>query len=134
MGLRVLVSDSNVDAADSLALLLQLWGYRVQVAYSAAATLEMARTGQPDVVLCELLLPGMDGVRLAHGLRAAADDALLIAVTACYRALERSRGAGSPFDYYLLKPAEPGDLLELLAIAGERKSRRATRRALLAVG
>src|SRR5687768_15966093 len=61
----VLVIDDNHDAADSLALLLRVWGFDVRVTYSGKEGLEVARSYQPDCVLSDIGLPEMDGYHLA---------------------------------------------------------------------
>ena len=66
---RVLVVDDNVSSAQSLAMVLKLEGYDVQVAHDGAVVLEAARTFRPEVVLLDIGLPGMDGYQLACRLR-----------------------------------------------------------------
>ena len=60
-GQRILVVDDNRDAADSLRLLLELSGHEVAVAYSGQDGVQTAEHYQPDVVLCDIGLPGLDG-------------------------------------------------------------------------
>ena len=67
--LRVLVVDDNRDCADSLSMLVNLWGHDVQTAYDGAAALEMTVARQPDVVLLDLSMPKMDGCQMARQLR-----------------------------------------------------------------
>ncbi len=67
--LHVLVVEDNVDAADSLSLLLRLYGHEVQVARTGPTALEMASASRPDVVLLDIGLPGMDGYQVARRLR-----------------------------------------------------------------
>jgi CheY-like chemotaxis protein len=116
---RVLVVDDNVTAAQSLALVLKLEGYDVQVAHDGAVVLEAARRFRPEVVLLDIGLPGMDGYQLAGRLRQdqalRVHIALLVAVTgyAEDEARRRSREAG--FDHHLVKPIDPDALLALLA-------------------
>ena len=97
---RVLVIDDNHDAADSLALLLRVWGFDVRVTYSGKEGLEVARSYQPDCVLSDIGLPEMDGYHLADEFRQ--DEALkqtpLIAITA-YSDVARAKAAG--FDEHL---------------------------------
>src|SRR5215211_313987 len=68
--LHVLVVDDNKDAADSLALLLQLWGYVVRVAYDGSSGLRAALAYQPDCLFLDVGLPDLDGCTLARQLRA----------------------------------------------------------------
>ncbi len=68
-GLRVLVVEDNVDAAESLAALLRLWGHDVRVVHDGLAALEAARGQRPEVVLLDIGLPGLDGYQVARRLR-----------------------------------------------------------------
>ena len=116
---RVLVVDDNVSSAQSLAMVLKLEGYDVQVAHDGAVVLDATRRFRPEVVLLDIGLPGMDGYQLACRLRQdqnlGASITLLVAVTgyAEDEALRRSREAG--FDHHLVKPIDPDALLALLA-------------------
>jgi two-component system CheB/CheR fusion protein len=67
--LRVLVVEDSRDTADSLALLLRLWGHRSAVAYTGESALEVATTFRPDVVLLDIGLPGINGCEVAWRLR-----------------------------------------------------------------
>ena len=68
-GVRVLLVDDNVDAAESLAMLLRLWGHEVAVAHDGPAALRAAEVQRPQVALLDIGLPGMDGYELARRLR-----------------------------------------------------------------
>src|SRR5207249_10057965 len=110
--LRVLVVDDNIDAAESLALLLRLWGHVVFVAHDGPSALKIGRDQRPQVVLLDLGLPGMDGYEVARQLRganrAASPGGLVLWVLTGYGQEEdhrRSRAAG--FDRHLLKPVDP---------------------------
>jgi CheY-like chemotaxis protein len=83
-GIRVLVVEDNRDSADSLRLLLGLYGYEVAVAYCGHDGVQAAQQHRPDVVLCDIGLPGLDGYGVARKLRGdpATAQARLIAVTA----------------------------------------------------
>jgi CheY-like chemotaxis protein len=115
--LRVLVIEDNRATADSLCLLLDLSGHEARVAYDGVAGVRAAREWPPDVVLCDIGLPGLDGYGVAVALRGqpATAQARLIAVTAygSEEALGRSREVG--FDRHFVKPVDPGVLLGLLA-------------------
>jgi DNA-binding response OmpR family regulator len=112
---RVLVVDDNHDAADSLCLLLRLWGYETRAAYTGPAALEAARDFAPQVVLSELLLPQVDGYQLARHLRAEAATAVLIALTTQGRWADCSRAREAGYHFYLVKPADLAILNQLLA-------------------
>ncbi|HKB00845.1 MAG TPA: response regulator [Gemmataceae bacterium] len=101
-GLRLLVVDDNRDAADSLAMLLGLWGHEPRVAYDGQAALRAARAEPPDAVLLDLGMPGLDGYDLAGALRPAA----LIAVTGYADPAHRERAAAAGFDHFFVKPVD----------------------------
>jgi signal transduction histidine kinase/CheY-like chemotaxis protein len=119
---RVLVIEDNVDAAESMQMLLELSGFEVATAADGRAGLEAARRFKPDVVLCDIGLPGgMDGYAVARELRA--DEALrplrLIALTGYGQAEDQRRAYAEGFDLHLTKPVDPALLPELLARAPE---------------
>ena len=113
---RLLIVDDNRDAADTLALLLGLWGYSPQVAYDGRAALDLVRAGCPDGILLDLGLPGVDGYQLAADFRRQADcvDTPIIAVTGYATAAHRDRARAAGFDHFLIKPVDPVGLQELL--------------------
>jgi signal transduction histidine kinase/ActR/RegA family two-component response regulator len=115
--LRVLVVDDDVDAAQSLAMLLNLWGHEVYATHDGAAALEAAQAWQPAVVLLDIGLPGMDGYEVARRLRAARGPArpLLVALTGYGQEEDRRRSQEAGFDRHLVKPADPETLEMLLA-------------------
>ena len=114
--LRVLVVDDNEDAAHALATLVGLWGYEARAVHSGAAALAEAAEFRPDVVLCDLSMPGIDGYLVAEGLRRHATHAgtLLVAVTAFGDEGHRQRAAYAGFHAYLVKPVEEEGLHRLL--------------------
>lgn len=122
--LDVLIVEDNHDGADSLALLLRHHGHRVRVAYTGPAGVRAALDDPPDVVLCDINLPGQSGLsiarRLADGLPA---KPLLVAITAIRgdELADRARHAG--FDHFYTKPVDPVELTELLADHAERPGR-----------
>jgi CheY-like chemotaxis protein len=120
--LRILVVEDNRDAADTLRDLLELFGCRVAVAYSGPAGVETARQFQPEVVFCDLGLPGLDGYQVAGELRRHPDlaHARLIAISGYGQEedLRRSREAG--FDLHLIKPVDIAEVQRLLEVAPER--------------
>ena len=67
--LRILVVEDEPDTANSTQILLELLGYQVGVAYDGIAAVHLAREFLPDVILCDLALPGMDGYAVAAALR-----------------------------------------------------------------
>jgi CheY-like chemotaxis protein len=113
----LLLVDDNVDAANTLAMLLELQGYQVSVAYQAQDALERAAAQAPGICLLDIGLPDMDGYELARRLRAspATSDAVLIALTGYGQAQDRERSVLAGFDHHLVKPVEIERLTALLA-------------------
>jgi two-component system CheB/CheR fusion protein len=114
---RILVIEDNVDAADSLREVLELGEHMVEVAYSGPAGIERAREFLPDVVLCDIGLPDMDGYQVARAMRAnpALRETTLVALTgyAAPEDITRSREAG--FDSHLAKPPSLEKIEEAIA-------------------
>ncbi len=106
--LRIMVVDDNVDAAESLAMMLELDGHSVIRAHDARAAIALARNERPNVMLLDIGLPDIDGYELARRLRALpeVDAARLIAVTGYGQAEDRRRAQDAGFDDYLVKPVE----------------------------
>ncbi|MHB8879830.1 MAG: PAS domain S-box protein [Myxococcaceae bacterium] len=116
---RVLVIEDNKDAADSLSEVLQLSGHRVEVAYDGDAGLAKAREFRPEVVLCDIGLPGMDGYAVARSLRgdSVTASACLVALTGYAQPEDQHRALEAGFDVHLAKPWDPMALKQLLAQA-----------------
>ncbi|HEV2844398.1 MAG TPA: response regulator [Thermoanaerobaculia bacterium] len=115
---RCLVIEDHVDAAESLALLLQLIGHEVEVAFDAVQGLEAARRFRPEVVLCDIGLPGaMDGYAAARELRADPElrAVYLVALTGYGQEEDRRKALEAGFDSHLTKPADLDELRRLLA-------------------
>ncbi|MDP9008073.1 MAG: ATP-binding protein [Pseudomonadota bacterium] len=115
--LRILVVDDIADVADVLKMLLDLEGFETRVAYSGPTALECAREYRPDVVICDIGLPAMDGHEIARRLRSdpKVASATLIALTGWGAEGEVRRTRESGFDFHLVKPVDASALLELLS-------------------
>ena len=131
--LRVLVADDCTDAADSLSMLLRMWGHDVRLTYDGEAAIEMACVYQPDVLLLDIAMPKLDGCRLAQRLRRQARfmDTLLVAITGYGDEAHRLLCEAAGFDVFLIKPIDPATLetlllLELDRLLGPPKARLAT--------
>jgi DNA-binding response OmpR family regulator len=111
---RVLIIDDNADAADSMAMLLQIEGHDVDTAYSPEDGMRKTASFAPQVVLLDIGLPRIDGCEVARQLRASGFNARLVAVTGHGEDNVRTRIRESGFDAHLLKPVEFDALGELL--------------------
>jgi signal transduction histidine kinase/CheY-like chemotaxis protein len=116
-GRQVLVVDNNQQAADSLALLLRLWGYESRVVYDGPAALREAATWRPQIVVLDLAMPGMDGYEVAQLLRQTSDPPVLVAITGMSSAETRQKALDAGFDYFTVKPMVPEELKGLLQAA-----------------
>jgi len=113
---RVLIVEDHPDARESLRLLLEFWGHQVEVAADGLRGIQVALAWKPEVAIVDIGLPLLDGYEVARQLRAALDAPIrLIALTA-YRSPEDIRRAHEAgFDIHLAKPADPGEIRQLLA-------------------
>ena len=113
---RIMVVDDNRDAADMLGILLRMQGHVVQVAHDGFAAVQMAPTFNPNVVLLDIGLPGLDGYAVAKQLRRlqSGRPLCLIAVTGYGQEEDRERSRAAGFDHHIVKPVEPSELSELL--------------------
>jgi CheY-like chemotaxis protein len=113
--MRILVVDDNADAADSLTLLLKLDGHETLSAYTPADALERAHTFEPEVILLDIGLPGMDGYEVARRIRSRGSRARLVALTGYGQSEDVRRAREAGFDEHLVKPADPRELRQKLA-------------------
>lgn len=118
---RVLVVDDNRDAADTLAVLLSIWGYNCRVCYDGVSGLQTARDFRPECVLLDINMPGMDGYTVARCLRQEPDlsNLKMVALTAYSDKLHSQRIREAHFDHHVVKPADTDELERLLAVMDE---------------
>jgi CheY-like chemotaxis protein len=115
-GRRVLVVDDNQDAADTLALLLELMGHQTRTAHDGLAALDAAAAFAPDVVLLDIGLPKMNGYDVCREMRKQpwGQRAYLVALTGWGQAEDQRRASEAGFDRHLVKPVEESVLQKLL--------------------
>src|SRR5205085_11460789 len=106
---RILLIDDNVDAAESLAQLLILLGHDARTASDGPQGLRVAEEFHPEVVFCDLGLPGMGGLEVGRALRALPFGRRLVlaALTGYGQPADRDSTAPAGFDAHLVKPVDP---------------------------
>jgi signal transduction histidine kinase/DNA-binding response OmpR family regulator len=116
---KVLVVDDNRDAATTLGLLLEASQHEVRLAHDGHGALAAASEFQPDVVLLDIGLPGIDGYEVARRLRAMplTRDVLIVAISGYGQEEDRKKSQLVGVDYHLVKPVDPDMLQNLLATA-----------------
>lgn len=112
-GRRVLLIEDDADVAESLRLLLEYSGHSLTVAFDGAAGLQAVHASRPEIILCDLGLPGkLDGYEVARALRRdyPANAFALVAMTGSDRDEDRIRSREAGFDSHLVKPVDPAAL------------------------
>ena len=120
---KVLVVDDNVDAANSIAKILQLFGHEVRCVYDGPSALAEAQASPPDVIVLDIGLPGIDGYEVARRLRAGKqfERTPLIALTGYGQAEDRARSRNAGFDHHLTKPVDPEVLHGIVSVTETRQ-------------
>lgn len=111
---RLLIIEDDLELADYLRRGLTYEGYLVQVAASAESGLEKIRRSQPDLILLDLMLPGMDGIDACQRLRQSGHTIPILMITARNAVNDRVLGLDSGADGYLVKPFAFDELLARL--------------------
>jgi len=115
--LKVAVVEDSRDTANSLCMLLEAMGHESRAAYSGPEGLKLIQEWQPDIVLSDIGLPGLNGLDLAQEVRRnpRTSRVCLIGISGYGSEEDRRRASAAGFDHYLVKPADPDDLQKLLA-------------------
>jgi len=122
-GRHVLIVEDNHDARESLAMLLELFGHRVDVAEDGLKGMEAIIRLRPEIALVDLAMPGMDGYEVARRVRAAlGDDVVLVALTGFGLPEDRQKAIEAGFNAFLIKPVEVAALQQLLSTHTPLKS------------
>jgi CheY-like chemotaxis protein len=118
--LRLLIVDDNVDAAESLRMLLESDGHRIAVSHDGQAALEHAAALQPDVIFLDIGLPDLDGYEVARRLRQNPGLAatLIVAMTGYGQPDDLKRSLEAGFDRHLVKPVDPAAIEHLVDQVG----------------
>ena len=121
--LRVLIVEADPDARESLRQQMELWGTEVSTARSAAEALALAPVVMPEIVLCDVGLPALDGLRLVAEMRRrlAGPRPLFVAVTAYASNEDQQRAMGAGYDAFLVKPLDAESLARLLRSHASRR-------------
>lgn len=119
---RILVVDDGHDAADSLCMVLRMFGAESDVVYDGEAALKAIESTRPDIVLLDLTMPGMDGYEVAQRVRVNPefDNVRLIALTGWGTDEERMRSEAAGFSEHWVKPVPATTLRQLVMAASER--------------
>ncbi|WP_309909480.1 PAS domain S-box protein [Caballeronia sp. LZ035] len=122
-GLRVVVIDDNRDSADSLAMLLQLKGHDVRIAYHGKEGIDVVRHFPPDLILLDLALPDIDGFAVLRSLRSLRllGGAMIVAMTGFGQESDKDRSAQAGFEGHLVKPVNFAELDALLDALAQRQ-------------
>jgi PAS domain S-box-containing protein len=120
---RILITDDNHDAAESLGLLLELAGHEIHLAHNGLESMQAAETFLPDVALLDIGMPQMNGYELARYIRAQPWGAsmILVAITGWGQEQDKKRSLEAGFDYHLTKPVDFSEISKLLLEIIERK-------------
>ncbi|WP_254513909.1 PAS domain S-box protein [Anatilimnocola floriformis] len=121
--LRILVVDDNRDGADSLSLMLKFIGNETRTAYDGEEGVRLAGQYRPDVILFDIGLPKLNGFEACRQIRAQpwGKTPILIAVTGWGQDEDRRRSQEAGFDYHLVKPVDPRELMKLLTAFQQKK-------------
>ncbi|MFL6580648.1 MAG: ATP-binding protein, partial [Burkholderiales bacterium] len=116
---RVLVVDDNVDAAESIAMILRITGHKVMCIYDGQSVMKMVQNYKPEVVIIDIGLPGMSGYDVAKLLRNTPEckHLALVAVTGYGQDNDRMTAQQAGFDSHMTKPVDPDVLGEFVAAA-----------------
>ena len=121
MAQRVLLVDDNVDSTEPLSLLLQAKGHQTRVAIEGEEAITVAADFQPDCVVLDLGLPGMDGYEVARRLRQRyGTQLILVALTGWAGKDVRAKAAEAGFDYHLVKPVNWEELEHIVTAEGDQ--------------
>jgi CheY-like chemotaxis protein len=118
----VLVVDDNIDAAQSVSMLLQMLGHTTRLAHDGASALKCAGEFVPDVVLLDIGLPVADGFQVARWIREerTLSKVLIVALTGYGQEADKQRADAAGFDHHLVKPVDFAKIEDILSTVTRR--------------
>ncbi len=124
-GKRVLIVDDNVDAAETLAMMLELLGQQTRQAHEGVGAIKAAQEYQPELIFMDIGLPGLSGHEVAAKLRGELGmrDTFIVALSGYGTDEDRRKSMRAGFDSHLVKPLDPSALPEILAQADRRREK-----------
>ena len=124
---RVLVIEDNADAAETLREMLEVGGHHAEVTHDGRDGIEKARAFRPEIILCDIGLPDMDGYAVAGAIRSdpTLESTVLVALTGYALPEDWRRATEAGFDVHLSKPASARDIQEVLSTATRGSTDRA---------
>lgn len=113
MGKRILVIEDDPSSARLVGYALEREGYQVEIAVNGVEGLRKVQEEDPDLVILDVMLPGLDGFELCHRLRAEprTDHVPILMLSAKAQEIDRSTGLRAGANEYLVKPADPAEIL-----------------------
>ena len=112
---RILLVEDNIDVADSMVLLLKIYGQEVTVARDGREAVELALRERPDVILMDIGLPYVDGIEACRAIRSEGlIETVIVAVTGYGQETDRKKAETAGFDRHMTKPLKPQDLMTFL--------------------
>ena len=112
---RILVADDNVDAAESMAMLLELAGHDVRVANDGLAAVKVAEMFRPEIVLLDIGMPTLNGYEAARRIKKLDPDVRMVALSGYAQEDDRIQSQEAGFDLHLVKPVDTRRLREFIA-------------------
>ena len=122
LGRRVLIVDDNLDAAETLAMMLDILGQQTQQAHDGHAAVTMAAEYKPDLIFMDIGLPGLSGHEAAQKIRGelGMDGIYMIALSGYGTEDDRRKSLQAGFNAHMVKPLDPSTLPGLLASAARK--------------
>jgi PAS domain S-box-containing protein len=123
---RILIADDNADVVESFQVMLHMLGHEVETAYDGLEALAKAQQFQPEAIVLDIGMPGLDGLETARRLRRQpwTRDVILIAVTGWGNENNKRESAEAGFDVHLVKPVDPITLVNVLEKVKAAKAHR----------